>query len=105
MFDAKALSKRIKEAREELGLSPKELAVLSGVGNSYRSEIEIRKKINIGVEVLFSLATALKISPAYWSGRTEWKFSNPTYRRIGCFLSAHVTDMRYPVDQVRRLLS
>lgn len=72
MFDAKTLAARMKEARKDLGLNQKELAALSGVGNSYISEIESRKKVNIGVEVVFALADALKVSPAYLLGLTDY---------------------------------
>ena len=55
--------KRLKELREERGLSLSELAARSGVAKSYLSNIERDKMTNPSLEILTKIAGVLDITP------------------------------------------
>jgi transcriptional regulator with XRE-family HTH domain len=71
MYDAKKLANRLLISRRDLQLDQKTLGKLSGVSNTYISDIERWRITNVGVEVVFSLADALGVSPGYLIGLTE----------------------------------
>lgn len=71
MFDSKLLSQRLLLSRYDLKMDQLELAAKSGVSNSYISDIERGRARKIGVDVVFALAEALAISPAYLLGLTD----------------------------------
>ena len=56
--------KRVKEARDKLGLTQTELAKLSGVSQGQLSEIESSSSTNARVGTLASLASALGVDPS-----------------------------------------
>lgn len=55
------LSKAIKSAREERGLSQRELAKLSGIGNATISTIESGSENNINAKTLIAISNALDL--------------------------------------------
>jgi transcriptional regulator with XRE-family HTH domain len=57
------IGKRIREARQEQGLSQEALADLSGIGRSYMSGIE-RGVRNLSTLHLLRIAKALRVRPA-----------------------------------------
>lgn len=71
MFEMKVLSQRLLLSRYDLKMDQLELAAKSGVSNSYISDIERGRARKIGVDVIFALAEALDVSPAYLMGMTD----------------------------------
>lgn len=71
MFDAKKFAQRILLSRRELDLDQKELGRQAGVSNTYISDIERGRAVNVSIEVILSLANALGIAPAYLIGLTD----------------------------------
>jgi transcriptional regulator with XRE-family HTH domain len=57
-----ALSEKIKERREEAGISQEDLADKAKVHRTYISLIE-RKSCNFGIQIFFRIAEALDIEP------------------------------------------
>lgn len=57
------VGKRLKELREERGLSLSELAARSGVAKSYLSNIERDKMTNPSLEILTKISAVLDITP------------------------------------------
>lgn len=70
-MNAKTLGQRVLTSRRDLHLDQEELSQKSGVSRSRISEIERGKAPNIGVEAVFSLASALGVSPIYLLGMTD----------------------------------
>ncbi len=58
------VGKRIKEARQKIGLTQEELAEKAGVDYKYLQRMEGKAPPNLKLETIEKLAKALKISPA-----------------------------------------
>ena len=59
-----AVGKRIKEARQKIGLTQEKLAEKAGVDYKYLQRMEGKTPPNLKLETIEKLAKALKISPA-----------------------------------------
>lgn len=70
-----AIGKRIKEARNSLRYSQREMAKVIGISNSYLSAIEIGSK-KPGAEIILKLADKFKINTEYLYHGTGDMFSN-----------------------------
>lgn len=62
---------RVKNLRSKKSLTQGQLAGYSGVSQTYISEIELGRKLNVGSESLVRLARVLETSTDYLTGRTE----------------------------------
>lgn len=62
---------RVLLSRRDLGINQEELARRVQVDQSYISQIERNKDVNVGVKVVFSLADALGVSAAYLLGLSD----------------------------------
>lgn len=51
----------IKEVREELGITQKELSKRTGISRNYIAELENSKKVNPSFETIFKIAQALEV--------------------------------------------
>lgn len=63
-FDRYALGKKIKQCRDEMGLTQEEAAELCGISASYYSNIERGKK-TMSIATLLSISTAFSVSFEY----------------------------------------
>ena len=73
--EIKAIGKRIKEARNSLRYSQREMAKVIGISNSYLSAIEIGSK-KPGAEIILKLADKFKINTEFLYHGTGDMFSN-----------------------------
>ena len=67
----KLLGKRVMMSRYDLNVNQLELSERSGVSNTYISDIERGRARKVGVDVVFALAEALQVNPAYLLGLTD----------------------------------
>lgn len=58
-----AFGRRVRAIREAAGLSQEQLAELAGLHRTYVSSLE-RGQRNVGLDNIYALASALKVSPA-----------------------------------------
>jgi transcriptional regulator with XRE-family HTH domain len=65
-----AFGGRVRELREDRGLSQEKLADLAGIHRTYMSSVE-RGQRNVGLDNIFAIARALKVSPARFFGEAE----------------------------------
>lgn len=74
----------IKEVREELGISQKDLAEKLNISQSYLSEIENNKKKNVSFELIFHICNILnvEIRKIYIAVSDIDTLKNEMYRRI-----------------------
>lgn len=70
-MDAKGFGRRVLLSRLDLGWNQGELAAISGISNSWISNIETGKVDNPKVELVEVLAAALGVTAAYLLGYTE----------------------------------
>lgn len=60
----KLIGNKIKQKRNNLNLSIVDLSVISGVAESYISQIENAKRINVSLSIYLKLAYYLGITPS-----------------------------------------
>lgn len=65
------MAHRLLLSRRDLGMNQAELSRLSGVSRTYISEIERGKISNVGVDVVFKLASSLGVGVGYLLGLTD----------------------------------
>lgn len=70
------LGKRLLLSRRDLGWNQDDLAEKSGISRGYISNIERGRITNVGVEVVFALAEALEVTPAYLLGLVDDPLAN-----------------------------
>lgn len=71
MFNVKDMGNRILLSRRDLSLNQDHIATLSGVSRTYISQLERGIPDNVSVDIVFALAQALGVSPAYLLGLTD----------------------------------
>lgn len=71
MFNIKEMGNRILLSRRDLSLNQDRVAAISGVSRTYISQLERGIPDNVSVDIVFSLAAALGVSPAYLMGLTD----------------------------------
>ncbi len=80
MYNARTLAQRLLLSRRDLDWDQKELAVKSGVSQTYISQIERGRKSNVSIDVLFALADALGVTVTYLLGISEDPLGQSTER-------------------------
>lgn len=70
-FDAGAMGKRIQLLRKDQGLRQDELAETVGIHRAYISQLELGRADNPTLKIIWALANALKVNPAYILGIDE----------------------------------
>ena len=71
MLNARTFGLRLLISRRDMGWEQEKLAAESGVSRSRISEIERGKGVNVGVDSIFRLATALGVTVPYLLGLNE----------------------------------
>jgi len=71
MYNARMLAQRLLLSRRDLDWDQKELSAKSGISQTYISQIERGRKINIGIDVVFALAEALGVTVPYLLGISD----------------------------------
>jgi transcriptional regulator with XRE-family HTH domain len=71
MYNARMLAQRLLLSRRDLDWDQKDLSAKSGISQTYISQIERGRKINIGIDVVFSLAEALGVTVPYLLGISD----------------------------------
>ena len=71
MLNARTFGLRLLISRRDMGWEQERLAAESGVSRSRISEIERGKGVNVGVDSIFRLATALGVTVPYLLGLDE----------------------------------
>lgn len=77
-MDIKEIGKRIKESREEVGISAVELAEVTGLNKATIHRYEKGDIKNIKLPVIESIANKLNINPSWIIGKSENKFVDDT---------------------------
>lgn len=70
-MDTKAFGRNVLISRRDLNMTQKELADRIGISQSYITKIERGRAKNMSVELVFDLATALSVSPAWLLGLSQ----------------------------------
>lgn len=70
-MDTKAFGRNVLISRRDLNMTQKELADRIGISQSYITKIERGRAKNMSVELVFDLATALSVNPAWLLGLSQ----------------------------------
>lgn len=65
------MGNRILLSRRDLGVNQDHISTLSGVSRTYISQLERGSSDNVSVDIVFAIARALGVSPAYLMGLTD----------------------------------
>jgi len=103
MYDMKLLGKRVMMSRYDLNVNQLELSERSGVSNTYISDIERGRARKVGVDVVFALAEALQVNPAYLLGLTD-AASGESDARVMRELAGEYVTVDVDSDEERRLV-
>jgi transcriptional regulator with XRE-family HTH domain len=103
MYDMKLLGKRVMMSRYDLNVNQLELSDRSGVSNTYISDIERGRARKVGVDVVFALAEALQVNPAYLLGLTDAPSGESDVRVMKEMAGEYVT-VDVDSDEERRLV-
>ena len=99
----KLLGKRVMMSRYDLNVNQLELSERSGVSNTYISDIERGRARKVGVDVVFALAEALQVNPAYLLGLTD-AASGESDARVMRELAGEYVTVDVDSDEERRLV-
>ena len=99
----KLLGKRVMISRYDLNVNQLELSERSGVSNTYISDIERGRARKVGVDVVFALAEALQVNPAYLLGLTDGPSGESDARVLKEMAGEYVT-VDVDSDEERRLV-
>lgn len=99
----KLLGKRVMMSRYDLNVNQLELSDRSGVSNTYISDIERGRARKVGVDVVFALAEALQVNPAYLLGLTDAPSGESDVRVMKEMAGEYVT-VDVDSDEERRLV-
>lgn len=75
-MDQKLIGARIKERRDEINMSPSELAEATGLNKATIHRYEAGDIKNIKLPVIESIAANLKVNPSWIIGKSTDKFNN-----------------------------
>lgn len=77
MYDARTLGNNIMISRRDLAMTQEELAAAVGISRAYLTNIERGRGARVGIDIVFSLAAALGVTPQYLMGLSDNPLGEP----------------------------
>lgn len=100
-MDAEVVGKRIKERRQELGITLQEVADKIGVNKSTILRYENAKIKDIKTPIVESIASFLNVNPQWLLGIAENKFHSEEYEKVTHLMNLHYRSVvKWSEDQL-----